>query len=403
METVMKVSRLPIPLSYLIAALFCAAYSIPGKTEEKSAREDKPPVEQTAPTTCDSPVPKVTPTENLKYVVSVDPHTVWRPVGGEVSVTLTGQNNQSLSGLVLQTCFARRAWGDNRKFIASGPITIVKSSTQEVTFRTTVPDLTKEDENYYEKKKAPNWLQRKAVDRWRSLVNDSSLVPIADLRVIGSGAPPSTFIDVLLPVGVTSVSAALMTTFVVVALAFLVLWRFVTGGQHKKPNFLLAVISTDRGTASLSQFQVVMWTFVVGASAVYVILLSGNLIDISGEVLTLLGITGVALLGANLPAAQPSVPSAAAPPADPVVPPAVVPPGSPARTPKWSDLIADVGGSGTVDVSRVQMFFFTVVSALFVLLKVFGNYAIPELPSGYLALMGISNGVYLAKKFVPKS
>jgi hypothetical protein len=66
-------------------------------------------------------------------------------------------------------------------------------------------------------------------------------------------------------------------------------------------------------------------------------------------------------------------------------------------------LIADAGGSGAVDVSRVQMLFFTVVSALFVLLKVFGNYAIPELPSGYLVLMGISNGVYLANKFVPKS
>jgi hypothetical protein len=50
---------------------------------------------------------------------------------------------------------------------------------------------------------------------------------------------------------------------------------------------------------------------------------------------------------------------------------------------------------------RVQ--FFTVVSAFFVLLKVFGTYSIPVLPEGYLLLMGISNGVYLASKFVPSN
>jgi hypothetical protein len=39
--------------------------------------------------TCDTPVPAVTPAEDLKYTVTVDPHTIWRPVGGEVNVYLS--------------------------------------------------------------------------------------------------------------------------------------------------------------------------------------------------------------------------------------------------------------------------------------------------------------------------
>jgi len=388
-----------------IAAVFCLTLPLCGHGQEQVVAADKLPAEPATVLTCASPVATVTPADNLKYVVTVDPHTIWRPVGGDVTVTVTGQDNLSLNGLVLQTCFARRSWGEGRHFIAGGPITITKSSGQEVTFRTTVPDVAQEDPKYWGKNK-PSWFRRNVIERWESLVTDSSVVPIAYLRVIGTGGPAAkTPVDVLLPIGITSVSAALTTTLIVVALALFVLWRFVTGrpqgvgntAARKRPSFLLAVIASDRGAASLSQFQVVLWTFVVGASAVYVILLSGNLIDISSDVLTLLGITGVALLGAKLPAAQPAATAAA-------VGQGVAPaPNAAPRDPKWSDLVADADRPREIDVSRVQMLFFTVVSALFVLLKVFGNYAIPELPSGYLLLMGISNGVYLANKFVPKS
>ena len=47
------------------------------------------------------------------------------------------------------------------------------------------------------------------------------------------------------------------------------------------------------------------------------------------------------------------------------------------------------------------MLFFTVVTALFVAMKVLTSYQIPEIPEGFLLLLGISNSVYLTSKFIP--
>jgi hypothetical protein len=46
------------------------------------------------------------------------------------------------------------------------------------------------------------------------------------------------------------------------------------------------------------------------------------------------------------------------------------------------------------------MLFFTVVVALFVGLRVLTSGTIPDIPEGFLLLMGISNGVYLTSKFI---
>jgi hypothetical protein len=58
---------------------------------------------------------------------------------------------------------------------------------------------------------------------------------------------------------------------------------------------------------------------------------------------------------------------------------------------------------GEIDVTRVQMLFFTLISASFVGIKLFNSYMIPDIPDGFMLLMGISNGVYLSAKFVPDS
>ena len=44
------------------------------------------------------------------------------------------------------------------------------------------------------------------------------------------------------------------------------------------------------------------------------------------------------------------------------------------------------------------MLLFTLITAAFVLKNVLTTYVIPEIPTGFLTLMGISNGVYLAAK-----
>ncbi len=73
---------------------------------------------------------------------------------------------------------------------------------------------------------------------------------------------------------------------------------------------------------------------------------------------------------------------------------------SPAVTtvPQWRDLIID-RNTKAPDIGRAQMLLFTVVSAAFVIMQVANYYVIPDIPAGYQVLIGISNGVYVGRKF----
>jgi hypothetical protein len=381
--------------------------------------------------TCNDDIPRETPAEALKYKVTVHPDTSWRPVGGEVRVDIEGQNI-TLDGLMVKACCRPRLWDPSRKYVPGDPVKVYSWVGNKIDLGIVVPPV---DENGAR----AGWFDDYVSARFLTMQKYSSLVPIRDLRIIGTGGPAATTpLDVVVPIGITSVLASFVTTVVALACAMFILRRFVSSGNAQASNFLLAVIATKNGFASLSQFQVMLWTLVVGASSLYVILSSGNLVSISNDVLALLGISGVTLLGANLktsqtgstaksgrtksPAAGGSTPIPAparaaahahAPAPAPVAVAQATPqtmtggqaPGALAatgRAPRWSDLIANPDSSGEIDVTRVQMLFFTVISAIFVSLKVFQSYSIPDLPSGYLLLMGISNGVYLTNKFVPQ-
>lgn len=54
-------------------------------------------------------------------------------------------------------------------------------------------------------------------------------------------------------------------------------------------------------------------------------------------------------------------------------------------------------------MTRFQMLLFTLITAVFVLMNVLTTYVIPEIPNGFLAVMGISNGVYLGSKVAQSS
>lgn len=74
------------------------------------------------------------------------------------------------------------------------------------------------------------------------------------------------------------------------------------------------------------------------------------------------------------------------------------------RKPLWSDLVVDDGEGREIDVARVQMLYFTLITAGFVLMQVLRSYSIPVIPDGFLILMGISNGVYMGSKYAkPKA
>jgi hypothetical protein len=378
--------------------------------------------------------------------ISVSPDSAWRPIGGNVGVNVSGDSGLSPANLFwYRACFRPHSPTGAFKDADVMRWRATTSKDGVTHFTVAVPDFT--------------------VDECRKGV----LAPLwilcrADLRVIAVDPRGGGVADVTLPVRIISVPFAVGIAILVTNLALIVLWRFSVARGLTNGNVLLNIVATSKGYASLSQFQIMVWTLVTGAGAVYVISLSGNLINLDSQILILLGITGATVIGSKLadsrnvqapapvgpgiaaivapaaldggalaaPAAAPAAialalpDGAAAPvPAAPVpaapVPAAAVPAagvaaagGAPAapvgaatskpappRRPKWSDLvIIESDGPPEIDVTRVQMFFFTVISASFVLIKVFGSYEIPEIPNGYVELMGISNGVYLTKKFV---
>jgi hypothetical protein len=65
-------------------------------------------------------------------------------------------------------------------------------------------------------------------------------------------------------------------------------------------------------------------------------------------------------------------------------------------TPLWSQLLKDDPADPEIDVTRLQMLIFTVITSAFVAIKTAVTYSIPEIPDKFLVLMGISSGVYIA-------
>jgi hypothetical protein len=282
------------------------------------------------------------------------------------------------------------------------------------------------------------------------------LVPLADVRILAFNEDKTLAADVATTIGITHPWLAVLYGVATLVIALFAL-RIVADKrlEHagiKKASWPLRIISTPSGYASLSQLQIVLWTMVVAASAVYVMALSGDLIEITNGTLVLLGIAGAAVLGAKAhstsqnstaqtvaataqkDADQARIEAANIVGADAdhagaaVAPQARIdianratveaqqkaeaarnraknltdPPDD--QTPRWSDLIVteNTRADGTVnreiDVTRFQMLLFTLITAAFVLMNVVTTYVIPDIPTGFLTLMGISNGVYLGAK-----
>lgn len=223
-----------------------------------------------------------------------------------------------------------------------------------------------------------------------------NLVPIAHMVVTlgdnGQDANPNNdlFYRAEFDIGVTSVQASTAVSLIMGVLFLVALSRV---RLRRNPglttvNVFLRLIATPTGRASLSQLQILVWSFVIGCGTVYVMCLTGDLINITTGTLILLGISGSTSLSTELRNRQTSQ---AAPEA------AVAPDERP--LPAWADIITNQEGT-ELDASRVQMLFFTLIAALFVAIKIATSYTIPEIPDGFLALMGISNGVFVTSAFI---
>jgi hypothetical protein len=353
------------------------------------------PAENPAPaedllSTCDRPIPTAIQGGNSKVVVELDPTTIWRPRGSEVRLVFSG------SGIAVQNVQACFGWstdpgsasagGGAVGYLVSPLVRSITNNEGKIEYGATVPDLAGTQ---------VFWINR-ILGNTPIQFTGLFVVPVARMQVLATILMPDRSIvrvPVALPVGVTSVWYGIALTALAVFLSALGLYFVIANRALPGNNPILKVIATRDGFASLSQFQIILWTFVVGAAAIYVMALSGNLIGITSGTLVLLGIAGVTTILARVPpigaksGGGPAGSGGSGPPAA-------------SRAPKWSDLVIVDRALQEIDVTRVQMLIFTMISASFVALKVLTSYEIPEIPEGYLALMGISNGVYLTGKHV---
>jgi hypothetical protein len=381
---------------------------------------------QTSPAvvvSCDKPSsPRVT--DHGPISVSVNPATAWQPRGGEVLIAVKGEPTRFV-GLSFLACFAWNRIQAKDYFSAAG----LGSATWEEGFVMVRPSDQTGLMNLGVVVPPLDWAPTGLLDRWFSPVRSAGLglVPVADMRLIAYTKEAVLF-DEVRPVGITNVFVALLVTTATLALALAILHRLAAGPRLAAMSppgtsrarvivetlkaavsgtWILTLVQAPDGRASLSALQILLWTLVVAASAVYVMTLSGNLINITPGTLTLLGIAGAAGLIAafaktsTTSTGQDGTPGAAkAMVATPTAMPSPVAPviHTDGAAPQWRDLVLDPK-SKAPDITRIQMLLFTVVSAAFVIMQVLNYFVVPDIPVGYQILIGLSNGVYVGNKF----
>jgi len=335
------------------------------------------PATDAAPPDCAAPHRSVAAAHPL--VVTINPATAWQPRGGTILVEIRG-DEETLARLVFHACLG---WSGPQGAAPAMEAQVERRPSNRVdlvNIGVQLPDMDPVE---------GSWPDR----LWHGEQNSTGfgIVPLANLRILGVG-PSGLVLDNSQTVGVTSLWNATIFTVVCVAISIGILHELarrrgvlanlVVGPGRRFPGqiLFLRLITASDGRASLSQLQILLWTFVVGASAVFVMCLSGNLIDVTNGTLALLGIAGASGVLAETQRSR-----------------------NGNAQPSWTDLSVPEDGSPGTDVKRVQMLFFTVISAAFVLLKVVTSYVIPDIPTGYLLLMGISNGVYVGGKFAKAS
>jgi hypothetical protein len=310
-------------------------------------------------------------TKTTKVYLSVVPQTAWRPRAGEVWFQLASPTPFDQ----IMVCFA---WPDSTIVLPSplvrrlAPSEAPVTDVNTVTYAAVVPDM---PDAAYE------WWDR----IWTHINTATGFGTVPEALMVVQAGSDKTAVTLVQKVGVTSVIGAAVLVIVLLSAAYLLLWAVAQarepGAGARWGGSLLWLITGGDGFASLSQFQIVLWTVTVATCAVYVMALSGNLIELPAGVLVLLGIASGAALVARLPSKVD----------DRAPRPAMV-------HAQWSDLV--VIGNG-IDVTRVQMLIFTLISAAFVIVKVVVAYQIPVIPDNFLLLMGISNGVYLTGRTLP--
>ena len=215
--------------------------------------------------------------ENPNVSIVPDAKTAWQPRGGTINFTVNA--NAPLDGLKILVCFA---WPpEDWKTSVEAQVSLTKVEGNSATYGVIVPDLGSAKES---------WTFRTGF----------GMVPLATMRIFAYGGVATPPVDVAYRIGVTYPLVALLLAALAVAIAFWVFYLFARERGVPGKGLLLWMISTRNGVASLSQAQIMLWTFLIGALSIYVMALSGALIDITYSTLVLLGIAGLATIGSKL-------------------------------------------------------------------------------------------------------
>jgi hypothetical protein len=351
------------PIAIALAVVAAVGGALIGLSSSKSPERVVTP---------DSPHPFLT-----QVRASIDPLTHWQPRSGQVRIMLRSTGNTNLSDSNISVYFRWRTKSNTGRWVRTPNVhTVDLQNAQNLTIAAEVPELPTAPANGL-----LGWLSGDGDGVGEFL----GFVPVAEVWISvqanSNGAPLA---DVVESMGVTNILGGLAAAVGAILLLAWFLRGFKPAGLRGS-NLLLQIIETRGRRASLSQFQIVLWMFVIGAATAYVMALSGNLIPLTEGTLALLGISGLATLGSQLaPQSKAERPEAEM--------------AAERTAPSWRDLIV---ADGEIDVTRLQMLFFTVLIALYVSIHVIDNFEIPEIPSSFLGLMGLSNGVYLLNKFLP--
>ena len=250
---------------------------------------------------CNAAPPNPKPSD---VVVKVDPGTAWQPRGGQIRIVVESAT-QMLKGTDVTVCF-RWSSGQQAQYLPPAAVQAAESTPMKAVYRVTVPELKRVDSSWFDRLSG----KLPADPTQPTQFDNGMIVPVADVKVI-VGTAESTLATTVLEVGVTSVWNAALVTLLCVLAAQGLLYSWAVHRKVPGRSPWMRMISTREGYASLSQMQIVLWSFLFGAGATYVMILSGSLIDIPTGALVLLGIAGATTLGsriqgANAQAAAPS-------------------------------------------------------------------------------------------------
>ncbi|HEY2069395.1 MAG TPA: fibronectin type III domain-containing protein [Rhizomicrobium sp.] len=243
--------------------------------------------------------------------------TVWQPQDGHVKFTITYPNNGSpspLSALEIRVCFGWPAMVSQSADPATAPtvyaatyVQVLSRDDHSVTYETSMPPGLWQDPGATGFADIWSDLWHRWTGAPRHIYDGWGVVPILNMHVVGmnggdANAGPNA-INVVLPVGLTWRWLAFFITALMTCIAWSCLLRWA---RHRKVRggWVIRIISNRNNYASLSQFQIMLWTLVIAAGAVYVMTLTGSLISIPGQALALLGISGFSALSAAVKSQQ---------------------------------------------------------------------------------------------------